>query len=62
MCLGETSGILSLGGIDTDLFVGSIYWVDVQNPSFYSLRMKGFHIGTVSISIVFSSLFIHSFI
>lgn len=60
ICLGESSGILSLGGIDKSLYVGSIYWVDVQSPSFYSLRLRGFHIGEYSISIVFHSSFIHS--
>lgn len=53
MCFGEQSGILGIGGIDSSLYNGSIYWVDIQNPAFYTLRLRGIQIGNHSIPIVF---------
>lgn len=53
MCFGEEDGILGIGGIDKSLYEGSVYWVDIQNPAFYTLRLRGFQIGNYSIPIVF---------
>lgn len=54
MCFGEQGGILGIGGIDSSLYEGNIYWVDIQNPAFYTLRLRGIQLGNHSIPIVFS--------
>lgn len=59
ICLGDTQGILSAGEMDPELYVGNLYWVDIQDPAYYSVRMKGFHVSNHSISLVISTPLSH---
>lgn len=56
LCLSEEKGILSLGALDSQLVAGEIYWIDVQDPAFYSISLTKFRFGSVEITSVLSSI------
>ena len=59
LCLSEEKGILSLGDIDTALYAGDIYWIDIQNPSYYSVRLTGIKMDSVEVTSVLLHAIIH---
>ena len=59
LCLSEEKGILSLGDIDTALYAGDIYWVDIQNPSYYSVRLTGIKMDSVVVTSVMFHAIVH---
>ncbi|KAK8802025.1 hypothetical protein WA158_006420 [Blastocystis sp. Blastoise] len=48
ICFGNNQGVLTYGGIDTDLYSGSITWVHFVVPSNYTVELNDFRVNDVN--------------